>query len=193
VSEIEEARLREGEDVQLEEEARRLEHAEELRTLAEGMAALLDGEEDAVLQRLAAVQRSLGAIQRIDPSLARLQELYDSGFYALEELSRELVEYERSVDLDPERLGYHLQALVSIRITPGARSQLQAFADQLRALPEVTQFFYLAGASDFIVHFQARTTEDLRDFVTEQLSTNPIVAATNTSLIFEHDVGAVRL
>jgi DNA-binding Lrp family transcriptional regulator len=82
-----------------------------------------------------------------------------------------------TVDLDPQRLGYHLQA----------------FADQLRALPEVTQFFYLAGASDFIVHFQARTTEDLRDFVTEQLSTNPIVAATNTSLIFEHDVGAVRL
>jgi DNA-binding Lrp family transcriptional regulator len=98
-----------------------------------------------------------------------------------------------TVDLDPQRLGYHLQALVSIRITPGARGQLQAFADQLRALPEVTQFFYLAGASDFIVHFQARTTEDLRDFVTEQLSTNPIVAATNTSLIFEHDIGAVRL
>jgi DNA-binding Lrp family transcriptional regulator len=98
-----------------------------------------------------------------------------------------------TVDLDPQRLGYHLQALVSIRITPGARGQLQAFADQLRALPEVTQFFYLAGASDFIVHFQARTTEDLRDFVTEQLSTNPIVAATNTSLIFEHEIGAVRL
>jgi DNA-binding Lrp family transcriptional regulator len=98
-----------------------------------------------------------------------------------------------TVALDPERLGYRLQALVSIRITPGARGQLQAFADQLRALPEVTQFFYLAGASDFIVHFQARTTEDLRDFVTEQLSTNPIVAATNTSLIFEHDIGAVRL
>jgi DNA-binding Lrp family transcriptional regulator len=98
-----------------------------------------------------------------------------------------------TVDLDPRRLGYHLQALVSIRITPGARGQLQAFADQLRARPEVTQFFYLAGASDFIVHFQARTTEDLRDFVTEQLSTNPIVAATNTSLIFEHDIGAVRL
>jgi DNA-binding Lrp family transcriptional regulator len=98
-----------------------------------------------------------------------------------------------TVDLDPQRLGYHLQALVSIRITPGARGQLQAFADQLRALPEVTQFFYLAGASDFIVHFQARTTEDLRDFVTEQLSTNPIVAATNTSLIFEHDIGAVRI
>jgi DNA repair protein RecN (Recombination protein N) len=57
-----------------------------------------------VLVRLAALQRSLGTIQRIDPSLERLQELYDSAFYALEELSRELVEYERTVELDPERL-----------------------------------------------------------------------------------------
>jgi DNA repair protein RecN (Recombination protein N) len=104
VKEIEDAKLVDGEDARIEEEARRLEHAEELRTLAEGMATLLDGEEEAVLQRLAAVQRSLGTIQRIDPSLSRLQELYDSGFYALEELSRELEEYGQGVELDPERL-----------------------------------------------------------------------------------------
>ncbi|HEU4563365.1 MAG TPA: DNA repair protein RecN [Gemmatimonadaceae bacterium] len=104
VNEIEDARLREGEDVQLEEEARRLEHAGELRSLAEGMAEQLEGEEGAVLGTLAHVARSLGAIQRIDPSLARLQELYDAGFYALEELARELEEYAGRVELDPERL-----------------------------------------------------------------------------------------
>ena len=104
VQEIEGARLAEGEDARLEEEGRLLESAEERRALAEGMAQLLDGDEDAVLVRLAALQKSLGTIQRIDASLERLQELYDSAFYALEELSRELVEYERAVELDPERL-----------------------------------------------------------------------------------------
>ncbi|HJU66466.1 MAG TPA: AAA family ATPase, partial [Gemmatimonadaceae bacterium] len=104
VREIEEARLQPGEDVRVEEEARRLEHAEELRSLAAGMAGILAEDEGAVLEALATVQRSLGAIQRIDPSLARLQELYDNGFYALEELSRELVDYARGVDLDPARL-----------------------------------------------------------------------------------------
>ena len=104
VNEIESARIVEGEDDRLDEEGRRLEHAEELRTLASGMAGALDGDEDAVLQRLAAVQRSLASIIRIDPGLARLQELFDTGFYALDELARELVEYERSVELDPERL-----------------------------------------------------------------------------------------
>ena len=105
VREIEEARLVEGEDARLEDEGRRLEHAEELRGLAAGMTSMLEGEEDTVLQRLAQVQRALASIQRIDPSLQRLQELFDSGFYALEELHRELEEYEGSVELDPERLG----------------------------------------------------------------------------------------
>ena len=104
VREIEDAKLVEGEDAKLEEEARRLEHSEELRSLAGGIAAALESEEEAVLPRLAGVQRSLASILRIDSSLGRLQELFDAGFYALEELSRELVEYERAVDLDPARL-----------------------------------------------------------------------------------------
>ena len=102
--EIDDARLEEGEDARLEDEGRRLEHAGELQTLAEGMAAALDGEEDAALQRLGAVQRSLAAIQKIDPSLERLQELFDNAFYTLQELSRELEEYAAGVELDPERL-----------------------------------------------------------------------------------------
>jgi DNA repair protein RecN (Recombination protein N) len=103
-AEIEDARLREGEDVTLEEEARRLEHAEELRTLAQGIVAELEGDEGAVLGALAHVGRSLAQIQKIDPSLERLQELHDNAFYALQELSRELEEYGARVELDPERL-----------------------------------------------------------------------------------------
>src|ERR1051326_953300 len=102
--EIGEAKLVEGEDVKLEDEARRLENAEELRALASGIASALDGEDDTVLQKLAAISRSFASIQRIDPTLARLQELYDNGYYAIEALARELEEYEASIDLDPSRL-----------------------------------------------------------------------------------------
>ena len=104
VREIEDAKLMDGEDVRLEDEARRLEHAEELRTLARGAYAALDGEEDAVLARLGQMQRALAAILRIDSERGRLQELYDAGFYAFEELARELEDYEGSIDLDPARL-----------------------------------------------------------------------------------------
>jgi DNA repair protein RecN (Recombination protein N) len=104
VKEIDEARLREGEEITLEEEARRLENAEELRSSAAGMVAALEGSDEAVLHALANVQRSLAHVQRIDPTASRLQELFDSAFYALEELSRQLSDYEESIDLDPARL-----------------------------------------------------------------------------------------
>jgi DNA repair protein RecN (Recombination protein N) len=102
--EIDEARLREGEDVTLEEEARRLENADELRSAAAGMASALDGSDEAVLHSLAQVQRALAHVQKIDPSTARLQELLDGAFYSLEELARQVSEYEESIDLDPARL-----------------------------------------------------------------------------------------
>ncbi len=104
VKEIGDAKLIDGEDARLEDEARRLENAEELRSLASGIASGLDGEEETVLQKLAAIARHLTSIQRIDPTLARLQDSYDTAYYAIEALARELEEYEESIDLDPSRL-----------------------------------------------------------------------------------------
>jgi DNA repair protein RecN (Recombination protein N) len=104
VREIGDAELIAGEDVKLEDEARRLENADELRGLAGAIAAALDGDEETVLQKLGAVARPLGAIQRVDPSLGRLQESYDTAYYAIEALARELDEYGTTVELDPARL-----------------------------------------------------------------------------------------
>ncbi|MGI8548459.1 MAG: DNA repair protein RecN [Gemmatimonadaceae bacterium] len=104
VREIDEAKLVAGEDVTLEDEARVLENADELRSLADGVAAILNDDENGALARLAAAQRSLAHISRIDASAGRLQELYDTGFYALDELARAADEYASSVELDPERL-----------------------------------------------------------------------------------------
>jgi len=158
VKEIDDARLVEGEDARVEDEARRLEHAGELQSLAEGMASLLDGEEDAVLQRLAAVQRSLGAIQRIDPSLARLQELYDSGFYALEELSRELDEYARNVELDPERLAeVHRRRDLIFRLTKKYGGSLTEVVETGRAARAELDLIDTAGLD--LKQLEAREAE----------------------------------
>ena len=103
VREIEDAKLVDGEDVRLEDEARVLENADELRGLADGITAILS-DEDGILDRLGVVSRSISSVQRFDPSTARLQELFDSGFYALDELARAVSDYAGSVDLDPDRL-----------------------------------------------------------------------------------------
>ena len=133
VAEIDEAQLNPGEDVTLEEEARRLEHAEELKSLAAGLAGILEGEEGAVLDSLGHMQRSLAAIQRIDASLTRFQELYDGAFYSLQELARELDEYERAVDLDPSRLAeVQRRRDLVFRLTKKYGPSLDAVAETVR-------------------------------------------------------------
>jgi DNA repair protein RecN (Recombination protein N) len=102
--EIEDARVAAGEDARLEDEARILENADELRTLATGLGELLSADDASVLAQLGLAQRSLSAIQRIDASAARMQELFDAGFYSLQELARSIEDYAGSVDLDPARL-----------------------------------------------------------------------------------------
>jgi DNA repair protein RecN (Recombination protein N) len=104
VGEIDGARLRAGEEDRIEEEARRLEHAEELRELSAAAAAALEGSDEGVLSRLGAMSRSLGRLEHLDPSAARLRELCDTAFYALEELARDATAYAQDVDLDPARL-----------------------------------------------------------------------------------------
>jgi DNA repair protein RecN (Recombination protein N) len=99
--EIDAASLVAGEDTRIEEEARVLTHAEELRQLAAGVSKALD---ESVLGELGGIQRQLAALRRIDPSLDPLQELLDSGYYALEELGRAITAYEQGIELDPERL-----------------------------------------------------------------------------------------
>jgi DNA repair protein RecN (Recombination protein N) len=102
--EIEDTRLVEGEDVRLEEEANRLENAEELRGLSESAVAALTGEEQGILAQLGALDRLLRQLQRLDPTTGALQESYDAAYYALDAVARELERYQRGVDLDPHRL-----------------------------------------------------------------------------------------
>jgi DNA repair protein RecN (Recombination protein N) len=102
--EIDDAHLASGEDARLEDEARVLENADELRTLANSLNELLSGDDASVLSQLGAAQRPLTSIERIDPSAARMQELFDAGFYALQELARSVEDYAESVELDPARL-----------------------------------------------------------------------------------------
>lgn len=105
VKELSEAKLVEGEDERLEDEVRRLSHAEELRLHAGHLRDIIDGEESGARRQLGAAQRVLAAASRLDPSLGRLQEMLDSAFVQLAELSREVDDYESALDADPARLG----------------------------------------------------------------------------------------
>ncbi len=102
--EIGDAQLREGEEDRLDEEARRLTHAEELQQLIGELTGTLDQSDGSAMQTLGHLQKPLAALQRIDPSTSKLQELFDNAWYAIEELSREAQVYADGVEHDPARL-----------------------------------------------------------------------------------------
>jgi DNA repair protein RecN (Recombination protein N) len=104
LEEIDRAKLKAGEEEELELESRRLSHAGELASLAESIHGELYAAEASVAARLTDVRRALEQLVRIDPSLAEWQETVQGALFGLEELGREMGGYAAGVDNDPARL-----------------------------------------------------------------------------------------
>ncbi|GAA1139846.1 Lrp/AsnC family transcriptional regulator [Nesterenkonia lutea] len=98
-----------------------------------------------------------------------------------------------TIDVDPQALGQGIEALISVRLRPGARQQMASFGETLKKVPEITQYFFVGGVDDFLIHVTARDIDHIRQFVLEHLSANPIVATTQTSLVFDHVAGPATL
>jgi DNA-binding Lrp family transcriptional regulator len=89
-------------------------------------------------------------------------------------------------DVDPRALGQDIQAMVAVRMHPTARAQIAALLGYLTELPGVLNVFFVSGVNDFQVHVAVATTDELRAFVVDHLSSKKEVSSTETSLIFEH-------
>jgi DNA repair protein RecN (Recombination protein N) len=99
LQEIEHVKPKVGEDEALAVEAKRLTHAEDLGRLAR---ELEEGISAAALMR---AQKTLAALLRLDPSVAKWQELLDATFANVEELTQSARDYASAIESDPGRLG----------------------------------------------------------------------------------------
>lgn len=94
--------------------------------------------------------------------------------------------------VDHRRLGRGLQAIIGVTLRGGTRHDaIVRFAEEVRVLPQVVQLFFLGGTDDFMVHIAVADSSEVRQFVVDNLSTQPFVASTRTSLIFEYHRNAV--
>jgi len=104
VREIDGARLVVGEEEKLDDEARRLTHAVELRAhIAQALNAIEEGD-DSAIHSLGAARRAVHAALRIDPAASPLSDAIDQTLVTLQELARDLAAYDATLDSDPERL-----------------------------------------------------------------------------------------
>ena len=102
--EIAAADLTPGEEEALESEHRRLSHSEELISISAKIGEALATGDEALVGRLAGLRRGIDQLVRIDGSQGEVAELFDTAYYALEELGNRVAEYATRVEYDPERL-----------------------------------------------------------------------------------------
>jgi len=104
LEEIDEAKLKNGEDEELEDKLPRLKNAEKLRALADAAYSLLYAEQDAAVARLTKAAKSVSDLANIDPSLGGLQAELENARIAVDSVARELGAYRGSVSADPAAL-----------------------------------------------------------------------------------------
>jgi len=102
--ELETARLKADEDVQLEQERKILKHAGTLIEAAQNAHQTLYGGRGSILEQIAGVARHLTTLSKIDPSQESLQSQLEQARIHLEELAHSMQTYVQGVSFEPDRL-----------------------------------------------------------------------------------------
>src|SRR6266704_1626461 len=101
LSELDAARLRPGEEEELRQERRRLQHADKLTAGLAEVAALLDDDHESATARLHRATRILGDLARLDSSMAAPVEPIDAARAQLEDALAAVRALRESVPLEP--------------------------------------------------------------------------------------------
>jgi len=103
-NQLEAAKLREGEQEELENELGKLTHAEEIKTALASGTLLLQGEHEAILPLLKECLTVLTRIHKYLPDGESLSRRIESAYIDLKDMSHEIDQLNEQFDLDPDRL-----------------------------------------------------------------------------------------
>lgn len=111
VQEISQAKLKENEDVDLEDEEARLSSYEKLYSDIDAVRQLLDGGENACVSLLKKARRECSHATSMDKSLAALDSRMESAFYEISDIACEFDNYFSNLVYDPNHLAEVQQRL----------------------------------------------------------------------------------
>lgn len=104
VKEIEDAKLKPEEDIQLEEDENRLSSYEKLFAGVDSIRNMLDGGDESVVSLLKKIRRESQNISILDKTLSSLDTRIESAFYELNDISEEFGSYANKLVYDPSHL-----------------------------------------------------------------------------------------
>ncbi|MFI7120403.1 Lrp/AsnC family transcriptional regulator [Amycolatopsis sp. NPDC049868] len=84
------------------------------------------------------------------------------------------------VEVEPAQLGYELEAVIALTITPGA---IQAVAEELARHPSARYVSIVAGTASVIHQGVFRNEDEMADFLTRDLAPLPGITASQVSVV----------
>ncbi len=104
LSQLEEARLRKGEQDELEKEQELLEHAEEIKQALTNVSQLFSSDNNSLLTKLREAKTIIGRIDAYLPAELNMPLRINSVLIELDDLANEIEKLEQDTEADPERL-----------------------------------------------------------------------------------------
>ena len=102
--ELENAKLQEGEQEELEQRSETMEHSEDIKSALYTTDNALSAEQVGVIQSLRSSLSALRSIESVYPEVSELIERIDSSYIDLKDISQEISSLLESVDFDPAEL-----------------------------------------------------------------------------------------
>jgi len=101
----------------------------------------------------------------------------------IQRLREEGVFRDHPVILDREKVGLTTMVFAHVKLTSQGRSNLSAFADAVKAYPEVMDCYVLLGNVDFLLRIVAEDIKAYERFFFEELSQLPGIQEVTSSVV----------
>ena len=85
--------------------------------------------------------------------------------------------------VDGDKVGRGLLLFVSVRLEREDGSAAKAFVERIRANPDVLQFYFVTGTSDYLILLSARSMADYDRFLQTELVPDPMVIMSDTNVV----------
>ena len=96
-------------------------------------------------------------------------------------------------EVDISKLGFNVQALVSIRLKPQARADLRHHMQRFASKANTLSIFVLGGPTDFLVHVACLSTSQLYEIVTREFNQDEHVNYVDAQVIYTFRKGAQHM
>jgi Lrp/AsnC family leucine-responsive transcriptional regulator len=87
--------------------------------------------------------------------------------------------------VDPAAVGRGLTLFVGVRLEREDGAAADAFIARIKARPEVTQFYFVTGGSDYVILLSVRSMEDYDAFLRDCLVSDPRVVMSDAQVVIK--------